>query len=195
MQQEHQPAGFEEYSIMLSKIANWVVWSALALFIVFLIYPRKESIKPVASHVVSEVKSAINHVVSNVQASDEPLNQARAAYARGDMVAAESSYLTYIREHDDNADARGELGNVYYTEGKLIEAAHVYYDAANLLIDQKKMEQAAQLVTAIGQVNPALANELTAKMSQQETQQSSGIEQNNLNQPIPVLPQSAIRYY
>jgi tetratricopeptide (TPR) repeat protein len=195
MPQARQTAGFEEYRIMLSKIANWVVWSALALFIVFLIYPRNESIKPAASHVVSQVKSAFGHVVSSVQASEEPLNQARDAYARGDAIAAVNAYQAYIKKHSDSADARGELGNVYYSEGNLTEAAQVYYDAANLLIAQKKVDQAARLATIIAQINPGLANELAAKMPQPETPRQSGIEQDNLNQPTPVLPQSAMRYY
>ncbi len=180
---------------MLSKVATWIVWSALALFIVFLVYRNNSNIKPAADHAVSRVKSVISHVISDGDASEQSLNQARDAYAKGNIEAAMNAYQAYTRHNSDNADARGELGNVYYSAGRLPEAAQSYYDAANLLIEQKQMDKASALIPTIGQINTALASELTAKIAQAEARQPSGQEQSSLNQPAPVLPQSALRYY
>jgi thioredoxin-like negative regulator of GroEL len=186
---------------MLSKVANWVVWSVLVLFIAFLAYRYTDWFKPAADHAVSQVKSVIGKAVPNGPfgkgASEEQLNQARDSFAKGDVEAAVSTYKEYIKKNPANADAHGELGNVYYTTGRLTEAAQSYYDAANLLVEQKQFDRVNDLMPMIGQVNPALANDLAAKMSQASVQeQSAGIVQQEASGQQPrASPQSALRYY
>ncbi|PIV21733.1 MAG: hypothetical protein COS39_10080 [Hydrogenophilales bacterium CG03_land_8_20_14_0_80_62_28] len=185
---------------MLSKAANWIVWSVLVLFIVFLAYRYTGWFKPAADHAVAQAKSVISQAVPagpfGQSASEDQLNKARDAYAKGDMEAAVAAYKDYIKKSPSNADAHGELGNVYYSGGKLPEATQSYYDAANLLIAQKQMERVNDLMPVIAQVNPSLANELAAKMAQTDAQaMPAGVEQANPGQQPQPSPQSALRYY
>ncbi len=187
---------------MLSKIANWVVWSVLALFIVLLVYRYTDWFKPAADHAVSQVKSVLGQAVPNgpfgTGASEDQLNQARDAYAKGDVDGSVAAYKEYLKKNPSNADAYGELGNVYYTAGKLPEAAQSYYDAANQLVAQKQMDRVNDLMPVIGQINPALANDLANKMGQAASQEPPpGVEQQAAQgqQPAPASPQSALRYY
>ncbi|MDR3395783.1 MAG: tetratricopeptide repeat protein [Parasulfuritortus sp.] len=187
---------------MLSKVANLVVWTVLALFVVFLVYRYTDWIKPAADHAVSQVKSVIGKAVPNGPfgkgASEDQLNLARDSYAKGDVDASVAAYREYIKKNPSNADAHGELGNVYYTAGNLPEAAQSYYDAANLLIDQKQLDRVNDLMPVIGQINPSLANDLGSKMAQAASQeQQPGVEQQSAaGQPQqPASPQSALHYY
>jgi thioredoxin-like negative regulator of GroEL len=160
-----------------------------------MIFHRDEGIKPATANVVSQVKSAFGHHPAGYGASHDSLAQARSAYANGDIDSAENAYKSYMRRDTDNADVHGELGNMYYASGKLSEAGQSYYDAANRLIAQNRFDQAKTLLPLINQTNPDLATELASRIEQAENQQTTSIAQNNLNQPEPALPQSALRYY
>jgi tetratricopeptide (TPR) repeat protein len=181
---------------MLSKIATWLVWSALALFVVFLFEHRHEPLKPAANHLVNQVESALGHVVFISNDKGESLSQARAAYAKGDPDAAIDAYQDYLQSNPDDVDARGELGNVYYSQGNLTEAAQTYYDTASRLIEQKKLDRVHTLLPLIGQINPPLESDLMAKLAHTTNQeQRTRIEPLKLNQESIYLPQSARQYY
>jgi cytochrome c-type biogenesis protein CcmH/NrfG len=183
---------------MISKVANWVMGAILLLIIVFLVYHYTSWFKPAADHAVNQVKSVIGLSLPDGPfgkgASEAQLNQARDAYAKGDMEGSVAAYKEYIKKNPSNADANGELGNVYFSAGKMPEAAQAYFDAAKLLIEQKQPERVDELMPIIAQVNPAMANELSAKLSQaggQEQQPPAGIMQAAQGQPSQVAPQEA----
>jgi uncharacterized protein YbjT (DUF2867 family) len=100
------------------------------------------------------------------------------------------AYKDYLKANSSNADAHGELGNVYYLTGRYQDAAQSYYDSAKLLIEQKQTERVAALLPVVAQVNPALADELAQKLSQIPSQMAQpGVQ--GAQQP----PQSAMRYH
>ncbi|MGD2117633.1 MAG: hypothetical protein PVG66_04680 [Chromatiales bacterium] len=78
-------------------------------------------------------------------AAEELLQQARRAYWNDDLQTAKSLYQDYIRQHPNSPDGYGELGNLLSTQGELSSAADMYRQAADLLMQQGKQEQAEQL--------------------------------------------------
>lgn len=155
---------------MISKIANGIAGVLLFLLIFSLAYHYTSWFKPAADLASSQVESVLGQVLPGdlfgKQASANQLNQARESYAQGNMNASVSAYQAYITKNPVNVDAIGELGNVYYSAGQMSEAAQAYYDAANLLIKQKQLERANELIPIVAQINPGLANTLTTNMAQ-----------------------------
>jgi thioredoxin-like negative regulator of GroEL len=180
---------------MISKIANALVWGGLTLLLVALIYKYTDWIKPAVDQGIESVKTVVAKVPTGPfgkESNEAELDKAREAFAKGDIETSISAYQAYLKDDTSNADARGELGNVYYLNGRLPEAAQAYYDAAKLLIAQKHPERVPALLPIIGQVNPSLANELVQKMTQ-----TSAASATAEPQPATVqqAPQSATGYY
>lgn len=152
---------------MLSKIANWVVWTALTLVVLVLFYRYTDWFKPAADTAYGSVKSLVSKVPSNPfakNASADKLASARDAFARGDVNAAVSIYGEIAKANPKNADARGELGNVYYLTGRLPEAAQAYYDAANVLLERKEYARIEPMLPAIAEFDPAMAGDIAQRM-------------------------------
>ncbi len=152
---------------MISKIANWVVWTALTVVVLVLVYRNTDWFKPAADRALESVKTVASKVPTGPfgkGSSEEKISGARDAFARGDMAGAVTMYNDYIKANANDPDARGELGNVYYMTGRLPEAAQAYYDAANLLLDKKELERVDALLPVIAEVNPMLADELVQKL-------------------------------
>ena len=59
---------------------------------------------------------------------------ARKAFYKRNYEASITAYKQLIENTVDNYDAYGELGNVYFNQGKKTEAAAAYYEAASLLV-------------------------------------------------------------
>jgi len=98
-------------------------------------------------------------------------------------------YIDVIKKNANNADARGELGNVYYLTGRLPEAAQAYYDAANLLLDKKELDRVDSLLPVIAQINPMMADELFQKLNRAlDSSMTPPPSQGQFKQP----PQSAL---
>lgn len=93
------------------------------------------------------------------------LDTARAAFARGELSAAIEAYRAAIRAEPANADALGELGNVYFASGQTGNAAQAYHAAALALLAQDRPQQAAALVPAIRPYAPDLAADLEASLA------------------------------
>jgi tetratricopeptide (TPR) repeat protein len=106
------------------------------------------------------------------------------------MESSVAAYKDYLKSNSNNADAHGELGNVYYLTGRYQEAAQSYYDSAKLLIEQKQTDRVPALLPVVAQVNPALADELAQKLPQ-PPQQMAQPGMQGAQQP----PQSAMRYH
>jgi tetratricopeptide (TPR) repeat protein len=151
---------------MFSKIANWVVWSALTAVVLVLLYKNTDWFKPAADKAISSAKAVVAQVptVSFTKYSvDDKLNTARQAYAHGDTNTAVTTYNEIIRNNPNNADARGELGNVYYMTGRVPEATQAYYDAAKLLLEKKELDRVDALLPIIARFNPMMADEIAQK--------------------------------
>lgn len=181
---------------MISKLANWIVWSALTLLVVVLVYKNTEWFKPAADKAMESVKTVVSRTPAGPfgkSSSEDQLNKARENFAMGDVDGSIAAYKEYVKHNSGNADARGEMGNVYYLTGKFQEAAQAYYDAAKLLIEQKQMDRVPALLPVIAQVNPNLADELSQKLYQTPMQQTTA--QTLPDQQPQQAPQSANRYY
>jgi thioredoxin-like negative regulator of GroEL len=169
----------------------------LAVLIVVLVYRYTDWFKPAVDKGVASVKSVVAKTPLGPfgkNTSDAQLNTAREAFANGNADASITAYQAYLKDNADNADARGELGNVYYLTGKLPEAAQAYYDASKLLIEQKHPERVPALLPIIGQVNPALADELAQKLAKTAPADPKTQAAND-EQPEQQPAQSATRYY
>lgn len=178
---------------MLKKSLNIIIWLGLSVLVMVLVYKNTDWFKPAADKAMESISSAVGKAPAGPfgkNASEEVLNKGRDAFAAGDVEGAIAAYKDYLKASTDNADAHGELGNVYYLAGRYQEAAQAYYDSAKLLIAKKEYDRVPALLPVIGQMNPALADELVQKMSP------------SVSQPVapPMAapqqpPQSATRYH
>jgi tetratricopeptide (TPR) repeat protein len=179
---------------MISKIANWVVWTALTAVVVVLFYQNSDWFKPAADRAIEGVKSVAAKVPSGPfgkSSSGEKLNSAREAFSRGDVDGAVMIYSDYIKSNGNDPDARGELGNVYYMTGRLSEAAQAYYDAAKLLLNKKELDRVEPLLPIIAQSNPMMADELAQKLHEAMGAQMMSRQPPSSNMPQQ-SPQSAL---
>jgi hypothetical protein len=79
---------------------------------------------------------------------DSLLQAARRAYWNNDLSAAESAYLTLIAAYPGDADAFGELGNLYEAMGMTSESLDAYYEAGMRLKaagERAKLQQVIDL--------------------------------------------------
>ncbi|HWS12048.1 MAG TPA: tetratricopeptide repeat protein [Rhodocyclaceae bacterium] len=89
---------------------------------------------------------------------------ARRAFAVGDIPWAIHYYREHLAKNPRDPDAMGELGNIYYRSGDLPAAAGLYYDAARILIERGNPGKASQLLLPVSEGNPALADDLYARL-------------------------------
>jgi len=123
-----------------------------------------EAIEEVTKHddvVVSKVDNNIKTEVVNDP--KEILNKARQAYWDGQINIAEEYYVQ-LSHNNPTANVYGELGNIYYMQGKWKKAGSAYYEAAIRLIDQKQYAQVNYLLRVIQGLNPDVARKLQQKM-------------------------------
>lgn len=102
---------------------------------------------------------------SNTSSERDLLISARSAFNKGAIDESEKYYIQLTELDHDNADIFGELGNVYYSQGKWDEAGQAYYEAAIRLITERKYEQVNYLQQVIRGLNTELAEKLTQRMS------------------------------
>ncbi len=93
------------------------------------------------------------------------IHLARQSFWSGDAEKAESFYLDLSKYEDADPDIYGELGNVYYAQGKWKQAGEAYYEAAIRLLDLKHKEQAGYLLRIIQGLDEESANKLRQKIS------------------------------
>ena len=99
-------------------------------------------------------------------AGPDLLAEARAAHARGDMAAAIRGYDDLIARRPTDVALRGELGNVYWSAGRLQEAARAFHGAALVLIADRRIDAAAGLETAVRKGDAALADDLARRLAE-----------------------------
>jgi tetratricopeptide (TPR) repeat protein len=106
---------------------------------------------------------SIDDVTTMLQA-DKPATQlmidARKAFYKRDYAASVAAYKELIAKDKDNFDALGELGNVYFTQGEMQQAADAYYRAATIMVSQGKAQRAASLIGFLASVDAEKAKKL-----------------------------------
>jgi len=95
------------------------------------------------------------------------LISARNAFNKGRVSQSEKFYLELTRLDQDSPDAFGELGNVYYSQGKWDEAGQAYYEAAVRLISAGSYSQVVYLQRVIKGLNIEHAEKLAQLMMRQ----------------------------
>ena len=105
-------------------------------------------------------------VVKDIDTSSERelLVNARNAFNRGAVIKSEKFYIELTQLDNDNPDIFGELGNVYYSQGKWDEAGQAYYEAAVRLITEGHYNQVAYLQRVITGLNTEHAEKLAQLM-------------------------------
>jgi hypothetical protein len=88
------------------------------------------------------------------------LAAAREAYWLHDHQEAESLYRQLIALDPDNPDGYGELGNLYFTQGKWDEAASAYFEAGSRLARSGHIMEAENLLDVIRGLEDPRADEL-----------------------------------
>lgn len=101
------------------------------------------------------------------QASPAPsLDVARAAAVRGDVSTAVQAYETLIAERPSDVALRGELGNVYWSAGRLQDAARAYHAAATVLLAAGRADDARRLEPIVRKGDVALADDLVRRLAE-----------------------------
>jgi len=87
---------------------------------------------------------------------------ARKSFYQRDYDKSVQSYQYVIDNTEDNFDAYGELGNVYFNQGKNQQAASAYFEAAAILIKKGQVNRAQSLMGLLRHLDKAKADELQA---------------------------------
>ena len=129
---------------------------------------KEPVIEPVKENKVSENKKIekLPVIVKDSDTSSERdlLINARNAFNQGAVIESEKFYIELTQLDNDNPDIFGELGNVYYSQGKWDEAGQAYYEAAVRLITEKNYNQVAYLQRVITGLNTEHAEKLAQLM-------------------------------
>jgi hypothetical protein len=96
----------------------------------------------------------------------ELLAAAREAYWLHDYDLAEENYREWMKLEPDNPDSYGELGNLYFSQGKWEEAAGAYYEAGVRLVKSGNLQQASELLEVIRGLNGPQSDELERLIKQ-----------------------------
>ena len=85
---------------------------------------------------------------------------ARKSFYQRKYELSEQSYLDVINNTTDNHDAYGELGNVYFNQGKHEQAAAAYFEAAAILVRKGQVNRAKSLIGLLRHLDQTKASEL-----------------------------------
>lgn len=85
---------------------------------------------------------------------------ARKSFYQRNYTLSEQSYLQVISKTNDNVDAYGELGNVYFNQGKNKQAASAYLEAATILVRNGQASRARSLMGLLRHLDEAQAEKL-----------------------------------
>ena len=119
----------------------------------------------VSAEVEKQLNTVNDHgkVVSGSQRSDEVKENwitARKAFYQRKYELSEQNYRKVIDSTEDNVDAYGELGNVFFNQGKKEQAASAYFEAAAILVRQGKVNRARSLMGLLRHLDKSKAGEL-----------------------------------
>jgi len=121
-----------------------------------------------ASFVPVEVKEQLDNLDDQGKVIDASKNEtlreswitARKSFYQRNYEKSEQSYLKVIDASENNYDAYGELGNVYFNQGKNEQAASAYYEAAVILVRQGQKGRARSLMGLLRHLDKSKAIEL-----------------------------------
>ena len=85
---------------------------------------------------------------------------ARKSFYQRKYELSEQSYRDVISNTSDNFDAYGELGNVYFNQGKNTEAAEAYFEAAAILLRKGQLGRARSLMELLRHLDKTRAADL-----------------------------------
>ena len=85
---------------------------------------------------------------------------ARKAFYQRKYDLSEQNYQKVIDGTEDNVDAYGELGNVYFNQGKKEQAASAYFEAAAILVRKGQENRARSLMGLLRHLDKNKASEL-----------------------------------
>jgi tetratricopeptide (TPR) repeat protein len=86
--------------------------------------------------------------------------KARKSFYQRKYEQSEQAYLKVIGDTEDNFDAYGELGNVYFNQGKKAQAAEAYYQAASILVRKGQVQRVKSLMGLMRHLDKSKAEEL-----------------------------------
>lgn len=95
--------------------------------------------------------------------------KARKAFYTRNFEESISSYEQLIANTRDNFDAHGELGNVYFNQGKKIEAAAAYFEAAAILVRLDQARRAESLMSLLNYLDAEKASQLKELIAAQKS--------------------------
>jgi tetratricopeptide (TPR) repeat protein len=96
---------------------------------------------------------------------NELLAAAREAFWLHKYEDAEKNYRALTELEPQNPDGYGELGNMYFSQGRWEEAAAAYYEAGVRLVREGRLEPARELVNVIRGLNGKQADDLEKLIS------------------------------
>ena len=99
----------------------------------------------------------------------ELLAAAREAFWLHNYDDAEKNYRALTELEPNNPDGYGELGNMYFSQGRWDEAAAAYYEAGTRLVDEGRLDSARELVNVIRGLNGKQADDLEKLISSAAT--------------------------
>jgi len=120
---------------------------------------------------------------------------AREAFARGDIDGAVSLYQKRIKRNSKDIEAHQELGNIYYSTGRLPQAAQAYTEAVNLMIEKKTFDDVDPMLSVIAEFNPGKADELIRKLHDAMDEQMKVSHPMPIYEPLQQPTQSALTRY
>ena len=124
---------------------------------------EKTIVKPAQEvNSVEEVSVVVKD--SDTSSERDLLISARNAFNQGKFVESENYYIELTQLDNDTADIFGELGNVYYSQGKWDKAGQAYFEAAVRLIQDGDFNQVAYLQRVISGLNTEQAEKLAQLM-------------------------------
>ena len=125
--------------------------------------------KPVDKFVSPQVERQLNNVDKNGKVINPALKGyaireswviARKSFYQRKYDLSEQSYRDVISNTTDNFDAYGELGNVYFNQGKNAEAAEAYFEAASILVRKGQVRRARSLIGLLRHLDKSKAADL-----------------------------------
>jgi hypothetical protein len=119
--------------------------------------------EPLAAPVNEAAPQTIENEVS--ESPYEVMAKAREAFWLRDFELAEQQYQKLTQLEPDNPDGYGEMGNMYFSQGKWEEAAAAYYQAGARLLNDGLVQEARQMVDVIRGLNGAQADDLEAQIN------------------------------
>jgi tetratricopeptide (TPR) repeat protein len=93
------------------------------------------------------------------------LARAREAFWLRDFEVAEQQYRQLTQLEPDNPDGYGELGNMYFSQGKWDEAAAAYYEAGTRLLQEGLVAEAREMLEVIRGLNGPQADDLEGQIA------------------------------